>query len=85
MRYKLVANAETTLSVDIMFRNELFGNIVTTASIEHDGSSSKDATVIVDGVETKISVRSAPGNEAKVTVFYDKQPTASPEATSAAL
>lgn len=83
VQYQLAVNPETSLTVEIQYRNNFFGDILVTANIIHDGNRSKNATVLVDGVETKICVRSAPGNEAKVTVFYEKEATPVPEAAAA--
>ena len=83
VRYRLTVNPETTLTIVINYRNEFFGDMLVTANIERDGTTSKETNVLVDGVETKISVRCAPGNEAKITVFYNKE-TATPKTTEAA-
>ena len=83
VRYHLAVNPETILTIVINYRNEFFGDMVVTANIERDGASSKETTVLIDGVENTISVRSAPGNEAKITVFYSKETTPKPKAAAA--
>lgn len=69
--YRLVG-AEQSVNIIVSYVNKFFGNIELTARFEGEVEG-HDATLKINGKETKVAISCAPGCEGKITIFYETE------------